>query len=63
LRHHIEAVRGTAQNPMTRSEVDAKSYDLVAPVIGKPRARKLCEAVWALEKLDDLCKLRPLLRA
>jgi 2-methylcitrate dehydratase PrpD len=63
LRHHVKAVRGTAENPMTRAEVDAKSYDLVAPVLGKPRARKLCEAVWALEKTDDMCKLRPLLRA
>jgi 2-methylcitrate dehydratase PrpD len=62
LRHHTRAVRGTAENPMTRAEVDAKSYDLVAPVLGKPRARKLCDAVWALEKLDDMCKLRPLLR-
>jgi 2-methylcitrate dehydratase PrpD len=61
LRHHTRAVRGTAENPMTRDEVDAKSYDLLAPVIGKPRARRLCDAAWALEKLDDMCKLRPLL--
>jgi 2-methylcitrate dehydratase PrpD len=63
LRHHTRAVRGTAENPMTRAEVDAKSYDLVAPILGKSRARRLCDAVWALEKLDDMCKLRPLLRA
>ncbi len=62
LRHHTRAVRGTAENPMTRAEVDAKSCDLVAPVVGKHRARRLCDAVWALEKLDDMCKLRPLLR-
>ncbi len=63
LRHHTRAVRGTAENPMTRAEVDAKSYDLVAPILGKSRARRLCDAVWALERLDDMCKLRPLLRA
>jgi 2-methylcitrate dehydratase PrpD len=62
LRHHTRAVRGTAENPMTRAEVDAKSYDLLAPVLGKSRGRRLCDAVWALEKLDDMCKLRPLLR-
>ena len=56
-----EAVRGTAENPMTRAEVDAKSYDLIAPVTGKARARKLCDAVWNLEKLRDVRKLRPLL--
>src|SRR6185295_1199363 len=41
IKHHTKAVRGTAENPMTRTEVDAKSYDLLAPVIGKARARKL----------------------
>ena len=30
LRHHTVAVRGTAENPMSRAEVDAKSYDLIA---------------------------------
>ena len=61
LRHHTVAVRGTAENPMTRDEVDAKSYDLIAPVSGKARARKLCDAVWNLEKLADVRRLRPLL--
>jgi len=63
FRHHTKAVRGTAENPMTRPEVDEKSYDLMAPVIGKTRARKLCDAVWKLEKNRDLRGLRPLLRA
>jgi 2-methylcitrate dehydratase PrpD len=62
LRHHTTAVRGTAENPMTRAEVDAKSYDLIAPVAGKARARKLCDAVWNLEKLSDVRRLRPLLQ-
>ena len=61
LRHHTTAVRGTAENPMSRAEVDAKSYDLIAPIAGKARARKLCDAVWNLEKLRDVRKLRPLL--
>jgi 2-methylcitrate dehydratase PrpD len=61
LRHHTVAVRGTAENPMTRAEVDAKGYDLLAPVLGKARARKLCEAVWNLDKLRDVRKLRALL--
>ena len=61
LRHHTKAVRGTADNPMTRAEVDVKSYDLIAPVAGKARARRLCDAVWKLEGLKDVRKLRPLL--
>ena len=63
LRHHTRAVRGTSDNPMTREEVDFKSFDLLAPVLGKARARKLCDAVWNLEKLADARKLRPLLQA
>ena len=62
LRHHVKAVRGTTQNPMTRAEVDEKSYHLMAPVLGKKKARALCDAVWALEKVSDVRKLRPLLR-
>ena len=61
LRHHTRAVRGTPDNPMTRAEVDAKSYDLMAPVLGRSRARKLCDAVWNLDKLDDVRRLRTLL--
>jgi 2-methylcitrate dehydratase PrpD len=63
FRQHTMAVRGTAENPMTRAEVDEKSYELMAPVLGKSRARKLCDAIWMLEKIRDLRILRPLLRA
>ena len=63
LRHHTKAVRGTAQNPMTRAEVDEKAFHLLAPILGKKRARSLCDAVWNLERLADVRKLRPLLRA
>jgi 2-methylcitrate dehydratase PrpD len=63
LRHHTSAVRGTTKNPMTRADVDEKCYQLVLPVIGRRRARDLCDAVWSLEKMRDLRKLRPLLRA
>ena len=63
LRHHTKAVRGTSDNPMTRKEVDTKSYDLLAPILGPSRARKLCDTVWALDKLQDVRKLRALLVA
>src|SRR3954465_13458438 len=62
LRHHMKAVRGTAENPMTREEVDAKAADLIAPVFGKSRARRLCDAIWTLEKLGNIRKLRTLLK-
>ena len=63
LKHHTKAVRGTAENPMARAEVGEKSFDLMAPVIGRIRARNLCDAVWKLDTVRDLRGLRPLLRA
>lgn len=63
LRNHVKAVRGTAQNPMTRAEVDEKCCHLMAPILGKARARKLCDAVWNIEKTGNVAKLRPLLKA
>jgi len=62
LRHHMKAVRGTAENPMARAEVDAKAYDLIAPVFGKARARRLCDALWGLDTVADIRNLRPLLK-
>jgi len=62
LRHHAKAVRGTPDNPMTRAEVEAKASDLLAPVLGKARARRLCDMLWSIDRVDDVRKLRPLLR-
>ncbi len=62
LRHHTRSVRGTPGNPMTRAEVEAKSYDLAKPVLGAALARKLCNAIWNLEEIRDTRMLRPLLR-
>jgi 2-methylcitrate dehydratase PrpD len=63
FKHHTQAVRGSAENPMTRAEVDEKCYDLMAPVLGSARARKLCDAAWHLDRMRDARALRPLLRA
>ncbi|MGH7811799.1 MAG: MmgE/PrpD family protein, partial [Candidatus Binatia bacterium] len=62
ISHHTKDVRGSAENPMARTEVDEKSYDLMAPVIGRSRARKLCDAIWSLDRLRDVRALRPLYR-
>ena len=63
FRHHTRAVRGTPENPMIRAEVEAKSHDLMAPVIGVARSRKLCDTVWNLENEKDVRTFRTLLRA
>ena len=62
LSHHTRAVRGTAQNPMSRAEVDEKCYHLMAPILGAKRARALCDAVWNIPALKDVRRLRHLLR-
>jgi len=63
LSHHTRAVRGTADNPMTRAEIDAKCADLFAPVLGARRARSLIDRLWRLEAEKDVRNLRPLLQA
>ena len=63
LRKHVKAVLGTAQNPMTRAQVDEKCYHLMAPILGASRSRKLCDTVWGLEKVGNVTKLRSLLTA
>lgn len=63
FRHHTRAVRGTPANPMTRAEVEEKSRDLMAPVIGSIRTRKVCDAIWNIEEIRDTGALLRLLRA
>jgi 2-methylcitrate dehydratase PrpD len=63
LRHHTRAVLGTAANPMSRGDVAAKSRDLLVPVLGSRRTERLIQAVWNIERVGDMRRLRPLLQA
>ncbi|MBL25285.1 MAG: MmgE/PrpD family protein [Rhodospirillaceae bacterium] len=63
LKKRIRAVRGTADNPMTRHEVEDKAVDLMAPVLGSARTRKLVNAIWSLEKRRNVCTLRKIMTA
>lgn len=58
----VEAVRGTAENPMPRQEVVAKARDLVTPFLGAAKSAKLIETVLNLEGLRTIRDLRPLLQ-
>lgn len=62
LSERVEAVRGTAANPMTRDEVVAKARDLITPVLGAATCGKLIEKIWALENVKEIGELRPLLQ-
>jgi 2-methylcitrate dehydratase PrpD len=62
LTERVDAVRGTAENPMTRAEVVAKARDLMTPVIGPAKCSGLIDKVLALEGVKDIRELRPLLQ-
>jgi 2-methylcitrate dehydratase PrpD len=63
VRHHAKAVRGTPDNPMTTQEIEDKARDLVLPIVGAERARKLIEAVRGMETMRSVRELQPLLQA
>jgi hypothetical protein len=62
LNEHVENVRGTVDNPMTREEVIAKARDLVTPVLGATTSAKLIDTVFKLENVKNIRELRPLLQ-
>lgn len=56
------AVRGTADNPMTQAEVEAKAFDLIGSVLGARRAKALLRVMADLETVPDVAALRRLWR-
>jgi 2-methylcitrate dehydratase PrpD len=59
LTHQTMAAKGCPENPLTRSEIEEKALDLMAPVLGKQRSRAL---VAALLKIDACRNVRALRR-
>ena len=62
LSERVAAVRGTAENPMTRGDIVEKSRDLITPVLGASTGEKLIERVLDLESVKSVRELRPLLQ-
>ncbi|MCI0888654.1 MAG: MmgE/PrpD family protein [Chloroflexi bacterium] len=62
LEQHVPAVKGTADNPMTHEDVEAKATDLIASVLGTERTRAVVEEVWGLDERTRVSALRPLLQ-
>jgi 2-methylcitrate dehydratase PrpD len=54
------AVRGSADNPMTQAEIEAKARDLIGAVLGTQRAQTLVDAVAQIETCADVTALRRL---
>jgi 2-methylcitrate dehydratase PrpD len=63
LSHRTIAVRGTADNPMTGAEVEAKSFDLMAATLGPERAGELMTACRSIERSRDMTEFRRLWEA
>jgi 2-methylcitrate dehydratase PrpD len=62
LVERVDAVRGTAQNPMPREEIVEKSRELIAPFLGAAKCQRLIDDVFALERLPNVRALRPSLQ-
>jgi 2-methylcitrate dehydratase PrpD len=56
------AVRGTAGNPMSQSEIEAKALDLIGGVLGTRRAKALVRVIASLETVPDVATLSRLWR-
>ena len=58
---HIPHASGTAKNPMSDRQIEAKFIANASPVVGAERARHAAEFVWSLEKQKDARDLIALL--
>jgi 2-methylcitrate dehydratase PrpD len=58
----VDAVRGTAENPMTTEEVILKCRDLITPVFGATKCDRLISTIMDIEKVKDIRQMRPLLQ-
>jgi 2-methylcitrate dehydratase PrpD len=62
LSERVDAVRGTATNPMTREEVVEKARDLVTPILGAAACAQFIETILNIEKVGDVRQLRKVLQ-
>ena len=65
LKRHSRLVvhfKGTPQNPLSRSEVEAKARKLTRPILSQAKMDRLLEAVRNLEKIADVSSVGNLLR-
>lgn len=63
LEKRVTTFKGRAENPLTTDEVAEKAQELLEPVLGQARTRRLMEAIDTLETLASVRDLRPLLTA
>lgn len=59
--HHTKYPPGTKENPLDTAAMNAKSRDLMAPVLGRDKTEQLIERINTIETLEDMRVLRPLM--
>jgi 2-methylcitrate dehydratase PrpD len=59
----VDAAKGTLQNPLTKDELVDKFRQLAATVVSAEHAEEIIDAVYGLERIDDINKLGRLLVA
>lgn len=62
LSERVDAVRGTPRNPMSKEEVVEKCVDLMNPILGQQKTKRLIETVFSIEQIQDVRSLGPLLQ-
>lgn len=62
LRHAVEVARGSRGRPLTDAELEEKLETLAARV-GFAGARRLIDAIWAIDRLEDAGEIMRLARA
>jgi 2-methylcitrate dehydratase PrpD len=63
LHHETLSAKGGFDNPVSRQDEEAKAVDLMAPVLGQKRAAKLIAALWDIDRVKNVRRLRTLLTA
>ena len=61
VNHFTKFPPGTKENPIDTAAVNAKTRDLMAPVLGPEKTEKLIDQINKIEKIEDIRTLRPLL--
>ena len=61
VRHFTRHPPGTQENPLSTERVNEKARTLMTPVLGAERTEEVISRLNALEQLDDVRDLRPLL--
>jgi 2-methylcitrate dehydratase PrpD len=61
--HQTLVAKGCPENPLSRAEQEAKAVDLMGPVLGQDRSRKLVAVLFDIERQKNMRALRRLYAA